>query len=151
MHNMRRTSSGFTLIELLVVIAIIGILSSTVLSSLGTARKKARIAGVQEALHSIQSAGNQCLNEASTINLPTETNNGGAGLLCAGQIGVYGAVPTGWIYCDGTGPGTQGPTDCGNDVSSATGIAFIISAESNADATRVTCTESTCTTVTDTD
>lgn len=147
---MRTQSKGFTLIELLVVIAIIGILASTVLNSLQTARKKARVAAVQETLHGIQTAANQCLNDASTIDLPTETIDGGLGLLCAGQSGSYGTLPAGWIYCDGSA-GTQALGDCGNDVSSATGIAFIVSAEGFDDSTRVTCTESTCTTSIDTD
>ena len=47
---------GFTLIELLVVIAIIGILSSVVFASLGSARDRARVAAAQTELKQIQVA-----------------------------------------------------------------------------------------------
>lgn len=51
---MNKTSRGFTLIELLVVIAIIGLLSSVILASLSTARKKASDVAIRANLRTIQ-------------------------------------------------------------------------------------------------
>ncbi len=148
--SMSTRNAGYTLIELLVVIAIIGILSSVVLTSVAQARAKARVASVQEQLHGLQTAGNQCLNDAVAITMPTESPDGGVLALCSGVSGAYGTLPAGWIYCDETA-GSQTDSDCGNDVSSQTGVAFTLTAESNVDRQRVTCTETTCTTVADTD
>jgi prepilin-type N-terminal cleavage/methylation domain-containing protein len=56
MFSKKNKNSGFTLIELLVVVAIIGVLSSIVLSSLNTARVKARDTKRLTSLRQIQSA-----------------------------------------------------------------------------------------------
>jgi prepilin-type N-terminal cleavage/methylation domain-containing protein len=56
MNNTEKSSLGFTLIELLVVVAIIGLLSSVVLSSLNSARAKARDAEVKAVFHSLRLA-----------------------------------------------------------------------------------------------
>ncbi len=95
-------SRGFTLIELLVVVAIIGILSSIVLASLNSARKKGRdarrvsdIKQLQLALELAYDASNAypaALNVASVVTpgyisvLPADPSGGTA---------AYGYVQTG--------------------------------------------------------
>jgi len=72
--------NGFTLIELLVVVAIIGLLSSVVLSSLNSARAKARDAQRLSEIRQLQNALALYANDNGG-NYPSTNNNASRGSL----------------------------------------------------------------------
>jgi len=66
----KNTKKGFSLIELLIVVAIMGILSAVVLSSLGTAREKARDAS---RILDVKDMAKLLVLESDTGNVALET------------------------------------------------------------------------------
>lgn len=119
-------TKGFTLIELLVVIAVIGLLSSIILASLNTARKKGRDARrisdmkqLQTALELYYDTSNAYPAATSSLAptyiaaVPTDPSAGAAYTYVKSSDGNYyclgatleGTIPTPADTCDGAGAG----------------------------------------------
>lgn len=99
-----QSSKGFTLIELLVVIAIIGVLASTVLASVNSARGKARIARARADLYQLRQAVFFLENDSG------QHPNHNPIVPCLQDPEVYLDQPAAGIQStDGSFPNWQGP------------------------------------------
>jgi prepilin-type N-terminal cleavage/methylation domain-containing protein len=101
---------GFTLIELLVVIAIIGILSTTVLSSLNSARAKAKDASIRLATKNLSNLIAQCDTDGGSLTTPTPLSAPTNDLCTLGvSYGKWPTAPEGWSWFSGvvSAPGIQ--------------------------------------------
>ena len=129
-------NKGFTLIELLVVIAIIGILSSVVLASLNSARRKARDARRVSDMGQLQLALEMYYNDNTAYPLTADTLSP---LVTDGFLPILPVDPSnssdypyssdGTTYCVGTTlEGSNIPDN--NDsacVTSLTGVTYAVS------------------------
>lgn len=146
MYNPARPEKGFTLIELLVVIAIIGILSSIVLASLNTARRKSRDARRVADFKQLQTAVELYFNDNNAYPISATQANAVTALSAVVTDGhmasipddplggdyhyVYKTTASGSYYCLGsTYEGTPAPASSCNTTtlgSSLTGVGYSV-------------------------
>ncbi|MEK7627949.1 MAG: prepilin-type N-terminal cleavage/methylation domain-containing protein [Patescibacteria group bacterium] len=122
----KKEKRGFTLIELLVVIAIIGILSSVVLASLNSARKKGRDARriadakqLQLALELYYDAQGSYPAALSAANLVTPGYIAAIPVDPSGGSYAYDQVSSGSVYYLGVNLETSGHSALSTDADSA--------------------------------
>lgn len=114
-----KKGAGFTLIELLIVIAIIGLLTSIVVASLGTARLRARDTKRVNDMNQVRTGLDVMLNQVGGYPDTTMWDAAvGSQMSCSGI--TFFQVPrdplTGYSYVYTAGPAGTGFSGCGGTI-----------------------------------